>query len=306
MNLQRHALRVTAALLVGVLACCSPVDRSGRVQPGASPRRGGSTCTINGTARDDVLAGTAAADTICGFGGNDVLVGRGGRDVLIGGVGSDAVFGGGQGDKIRGDAGIDLLLGGGGVDVLRGGIGDDRCTLGSGDRALSCSPSPDAPVVAAAGDIACSPDDDPSGDSCQQGSTSDLLVQGDAWAVLTLGDDQYEDGELQAFQGSYAASWGRVKAITRPSPGNHDYHVPGGAGYYAYFGPVAGDPDKGYYSFDVGAWHLIALNSNCDAVGCDTGSPQVEWLTARSGGARVHLHARLLAPPALLLRRTWR
>ncbi|MGZ8567413.1 MAG: metallophosphoesterase [Actinomycetota bacterium] len=281
MNLLHRLPQIVAALLLGVLGGCSPADRSGEVPAAGSAGGPGSACTINGTARDDVLRGTAAGDTICAGGGNDVLVGRGGKDVLIGGAGSDAGLGGGQEDSIRGGSGIDLLLGGPAADVLQGGTGDDRCTSGSGDRAVSCSQPSDAPIVAAAGDIACPPGDDPSGDLCQQRATSDLLLQSDAWAVLTLGDNQYEDGELQGFQGTYAASWGRVKAITRPSPGNHDYHVSGAAGYYAYFGPLAGDPAKGYYSFDVGAWHLIALNSNCDEVGgCDDGSSQGEWLSA--------------------------
>jgi acid phosphatase type 7 len=279
-NLLHGLLEIAAALLLGILAGCSTTDRSG-VPASGTPGTPGVACTIGGTARDDVVRGTAEADTICGGAGNDVLVGRGGRDVLIGGAGSDAAFGGGQEDAIRGGTGIDLLDGGPSADVLRGGTGNDRCASGSGDRAVSCSPPSDDPIVAAAGDIACPPGDDPSGDSCQQGATSGLLVRSEAWAVLTLGDNQYEDGELQAFQRSYAASWGRVKAITRPSPGNHDYHVSGAAGYYAYFGPLAGDPGKGYYSFDVRAWHLIALNSNCEEVGgCDEGSPQEEWLRA--------------------------
>ncbi len=280
MNLLHRLPEIAAALLLGILGGCSTTDRSG-VPASGTPGTPGVACTIGGTARDDVLRGTAAADTICGGAGNDVLVGRGGSDVLIGGAGSDAAFGGGQEDAIRGGTGIDLLDGGTAADVLGGGTGNDRCASGSGDRAVSCSPPADDPIVAAAGDIACPPGDDPSGDSCQQGATSHLLVRSEAWAVLTLGDNQYEDGELQAFQRSYAASWGRIKAITRPSPGNHDYHVSDAAGYYAYFGPLAGDPIKGYYSFDVGAWHLIALNSNCEEVGgCDEGSPQEEWLRA--------------------------
>lgn len=64
-------------------------------------------------------------------------------------------------------------------------------------------------------------------------------------------------------------------------PGNHEYRTPGAAAYYAYFGTRAGDPAKGYYAYDLGAWRVYALNSNCDEVGgCDAGSPQVAWLTA--------------------------
>jgi hypothetical protein len=97
--------------------------------------------------------------------------------------------------------------------------------------------------------------------------------------VLALGDTQYEDGAYAKFVASYGRSWGRVKSITRPAPGNHEYRSPDGSGYYRYFGAAAGDPGKGYYSFDVGAWHLIALNSNCSSVGgCDRGSPQEGWL----------------------------
>jgi hypothetical protein len=72
-----------------------------------------------------------------------------------------------------------------------------------------------------------------------------------------------------------------VKSITHPVPGNHEYATPGAAGYFSYFGPAAGDPTEGYYSFDLGSWHIIALNSNCSNVGgCDQGSPQERWLRA--------------------------
>jgi acid phosphatase type 7 len=153
------------------------------------------------------------------------------------------------------------------------------------------------PVIAAAGDIACDPADaafnNGNGDSgaCRQKFTSDLLVNADLSAVLTLGDTQYFCGGFQAFEQSYDLSWGRVKAITHPSIGNHEYLTSGGtdcdaanegaAGYFEYFGSAAGTPGKGYYSFDVGDWHIIALNSNCpDAGGCSSGSPQGKWLTA--------------------------
>ncbi len=99
--------------------------------------------------------------------------------------------------------------------------------------------------------------------------------------MLLLGDNQYENGAYSKFLASYDPSWGRVKSITRPTPGNHEYQTAGAAGYYQYFGAAAGDPAKGYYSFDVGGWHLVALNSNCSAVGgCGAGSPQEQWLRA--------------------------
>ena len=127
--------------------------------------------------------------------------------------------------------------------------------------------------IAAAGDIACDPADGTFHDgrgrgfACRQRATSDVLVGAGYVAVLALGDIQYEDGARADFDLSYDPAWGRVKAITRPVPGNHDYGTPGAAGYYDYFGKAAGDRAKGYYSYDLGRWHLIALNSNCSAIG---------------------------------------
>jgi hypothetical protein len=136
--------------------------------------------------------------------------------------------------------------------------------------------------------------------------TSNLLVGSGLSAVLPLGDDQYNCGTLSAFDASYDPTWGRVKSITHPAVGNHEYLTTLGAGcagsaeavgYFDYFdGPgnqtgPAGARGQGYYSFDVGSWHLIALNSNCSYVdGCDSGcspgerchqaSPQETWLRA--------------------------
>lgn len=142
-------------------------------------------------------------------------------------------------------------------------------------------------TIAAAGDIACAPDSaDFNGgagtpDHCQMRATSDLILKMKPQAVLALGDEQYDAGQYENFLRSYDLTWGRFKDITHPVPGNHEYYSKGAAGYYRYFGSAAGDPDKGYYSFDLGAWHFIALNSSCDAVGgCGTGSPQERWLKA--------------------------
>jgi acid phosphatase type 7 len=153
------------------------------------------------------------------------------------------------------------------------------------------------PVIAAAGDIACDPTSSSfnggngSAEVCRQKYTSDLLLNMDLAAVLALGDIQYYCGGYQAFLQSYNLSWGRVKAITRPVVGNHEYLTSGGTdctianegatGYFNYFGAAAGSPGQGYYSYDVGNWHLIALNSNCtDAGGCGPTSPQGQWLAA--------------------------
>jgi hypothetical protein len=127
-------------------------------------------------------------------------------------------------------------------------------------------------ILLAAGDIA----------DCTPGAeeTADLLDTL-AGTIVTLGDNAYPDGSEEDFADCYEPTWGRHKARTWPSVGNHEYHTPGAAAYYAYFGAAAGDPAKGYYSFDLGDWHLIALNSNCGQVGgCGAGSPQEQWLRA--------------------------
>jgi acid phosphatase type 7 len=145
------------------------------------------------------------------------------------------------------------------------------------------------PVIAAAGDNACDPDDpNMNGGAgtdagCRQRATSDLLVGAPLAAVLPLGDIQYNSASLSNILAVYDPTWGRVKAISRPILGNHEST---GNGYFDYFnGPgamdgPAGPRGKGYYSFDVGTWHLVALNSNCARVSCSAGSEQEQWLRA--------------------------
>ncbi len=155
-------------------------------------------------------------------------------------------------------------------------------------------------IVMAAGDIACDPadssfrDGDGTSSSCRQRHTADLLSRADR--ILTLGDQQYECGGLTAFQQSYDPSWGRFLAITHPILADEEYGASGtgcgaaGAdGYFEYFadrlapyGASASDPDKGYYSFDIGSWHVVALNTECSRIpgGCDQGGAQEDWLEA--------------------------
>jgi len=95
--------------------------------------------------------------------------------------------------------------------------------------------------------------------------------------VFTTGDNAYPDGTAEDFRDCYDPTWGRHRARTRPSPGNHDYHVPDGAAYFQYFGASAGEAGEGYYSYDLGNWHVISLNSQIDM---DAGSPQEQWLRA--------------------------
>ncbi|MBV8691631.1 MAG: metallophosphoesterase [Actinobacteria bacterium] len=141
-------------------------------------------------------------------------------------------------------------------------------------------------MVAAAGDIACSPTDNGfnggAGSTyvCNEANTAKLLDAIQPDAVLALGDLQYENGAADAFAASYGSTWGRWKDKTHPAVGNHEFNTRGGAGYFAYWGSGVGAPGKGWYSFDVGAWHLIALNSNCSIVGCGVDSEQGRWLAA--------------------------
>lgn len=144
-------------------------------------------------------------------------------------------------------------------------------------------------MLAAAGDIAC-----PAGDTtheCKQAQTAELIESQHPDAVAPLGDNQYEWGELGEFNGpgAYGATWGRFNSIAHPVPGNHEYnpeHDPNAEGYFEYFGPtIAGTAaGGGYYSYNLGAWHVVALNSNCSDLGCqddETGvvsSAELSWL----------------------------
>jgi acid phosphatase type 7 len=127
------------------------------------------------------------------------------------------------------------------------------------------------PVFVGAGDIASCAS---SGDE----ATANLL-DGIPGTVYTLGDNVYPSGTDAEFDNCYNPSWGRHKARTKPSVGNHEYGTAGASGYYNYFGAAAGDPSQGYYSYDLGAWHIIALNSMCENVGgCGASSTMVTWL----------------------------
>ena len=129
------------------------------------------------------------------------------------------------------------------------------------------------PVVLAAGDVAnCESEGD---------EQTAALLAANPGSILILGDIAYPDGSADDFEECFDPSWGAHKARMFPSPGNHEYHTEGADGYFDYFGSVAGDPDEGWYSFDLGAWHIVSLNSNCEEIGgCSASSPQGEWLAA--------------------------
>lgn len=169
------------------------------------------------------------------------------------------------------------------------------------------TPSSGDPVIAAAGDIACPPGKSTTSNNCRQQFTANQILSLNLSAVLALGDTQYYCGSLSDFDAVYNNSWGLFKNITKPVVGNHEYltnagtsgdtsctTAPGGAqGYFDYFSralasPLDTNPScstigntncKGYYSFNLGTWHLVAIDSNCSATGgCGTTSPQYKWL----------------------------
>lgn len=101
--------------------------------------------------------------------------------------------------------------------------------------------------------------------------------------IIIAGDIAYESGTAREFADCYDPSWGRHRSRTRPAPGNHEYASAGAKPYYDYFGANAGPPGRGYYSFDLGAWHVISLNSNIDATAA---SEQAQWLRADLAASR--------------------
>jgi acid phosphatase type 7 len=136
----------------------------------------------------------------------------------------------------------------------------------------SPSGSSDDPVFVGAGDIA-------SCDDLTGAYATAKLIEKIPGTVFAVGDLAYPGGTDQEFANCYGPTWGRFKDRTRPSPGNHEYHSIGASGYVNYWGETAGDPKKGYYSYDLGQWHILSLNSECLQVGgCDAASPQGRWL----------------------------
>lgn len=132
---------------------------------------------------------------------------------------------------------------------------------------------PASRTLVGAGDIADS--DSPASEEVAE------LLDGIEGTVFTLGDNVQGNGAAKEFEEYYDPTWGRHKDRTRPAVGNHEYYTPGASGYFDYFGEAAGDPEKGYYSYDIGEWHIVVLNSMCEEVGgCSADSPEARWLKA--------------------------
>ena len=146
------------------------------------------------------------------------------------------------------------------------------CAFGSAPGGASSS-APRSAVLVAAGDIAsCRSDGDE--------KTARILARMRG-TIATLGDNVYESGTLAEFQACFRPTWGRFKRRIRPAAGNHEWATPGAAGYFAYFGRAASPNGRGrpWYSYDLGTWHVVVLDSDCSKVGgCARGSPQERWL----------------------------
>ena len=155
---------------------------------------------------------------------------------------------------------------------------------------VSASSASGSMIARPAGEHAAMPADIPvvligAGDICVTQNiggalaTANLIVVEPAAHVFTLGDNSNEEGTSAQYADCYERTWGQFLARTRAAAGNHDYYADGGASYFAHFGTAAGPAGKGYYSYDVGAWHIIVLNGECSYVGgCNHGSPQERWL----------------------------
>ncbi len=141
-------------------------------------------------------------------------------------------------------------------------------------RSLLPVSAPAAEVLVGAGDVA----------SCKNLSgawATASILETISGTIFVVGDLAYADGSVTDFAECYGPTWGRFRNRTRPSPGNHEYHTQDASAYFAYFGEAAGQPGKGYYSYELGSWHIVVINSNCPEVGgCAAGSPQERWLRA--------------------------
>jgi hypothetical protein len=268
---------------------------------------------LSGGAGADLLNGGAGADRLSGGAGWDTLVGGAGGDRLAGGAGRDLIRArDGVRDRVDCGAGRDTAI----LDSRDVAIGCEvvrrpRRPAPAGPAPLTTRPAATI-VTAPAGSPSTAPVDPPADDPADPpvdppadppppppppDDYPQLLAAGDIadctpgaeqtaelldlfrGTVTPLGDTAYPSGSYEDFANCYDPTWGRHKDRTRPAIGSHEYTTPGAVPYWDYFGEAAGDAGYGWYSYDLGSWHVVVLNSSCpEAGGCFEGSPQVEWL----------------------------
>jgi hypothetical protein len=170
--------------------------------------------------------------------------------------------------------------------AITGGPGSSTGATGEPSPVPSVGPTGSADetvVLTGAGDIAdCAVLDGAK-------KTSDLLLR-EKGSIFTVGDNAYEVGSTKNFTDCYVPTWGRLLGRTiLPVAGNHDWMTDGAAGYLAYFGAAAAPQGVTWYSTDVGAWHVIVLDSDCAQVGgCGDASPQGQWLKQDLADSTAH------------------
>jgi hypothetical protein len=146
--------------------------------------------------------------------------------------------------------------------------------VGHGNFAFASPAEDQAAILIGAGDIADCTD-------LSGAEATAKLLEKIPGTVMAVGDLAYPGGTKEQFNNCYDKTWGRVKSRTRPAAGNHEFRSTGATPYFDYFGAAAGEPKTGYYSYELGKWHIIVLNSQCqDIGGCEPGSPQEKWLRA--------------------------
>lgn len=270
---------------------------------------------LQGGPGDDSISGDGGLDRLSGGPGADILTGGAGADRLSGGAGRDLIRArnGGR-DRVDCGAGRDTAI----LDARDLAVRCEAVRRPRPAKPASTTPQATHPFAPAAADgplptadpgtppaqdppsdppvdppadpppLPPPPDDYPqllaAGDiaDCTPGAeqTATLLDRYPG-TVTPLGDTAYPSGTYEDFTNCYDPTWGRHKNRTRPTVGNHEYDTPGAVPYWDYFGAAAGEPGKGWYSYDVGSWHVVVLNGNCSEVGgCSAGSPQYEWLRA--------------------------
>ena len=132
--------------------------------------------------------------------------------------------------------------------------------------------------------------------------TAEILAEYPDATIAALGDLAYPTATAERFDACYDPTWGQFVDRTRPALGNHDIDADLARPYYETFGDAAGTPGEGWYSYELGEWHVVVLNSNCDRIGCGEGSAQHQWLVADLAASDADLHAGVLSPPAVHLR----